>query len=67
MKRSAELARLVGLVTKYRHRWGDNPSLRLQVWVDRVNEIKQTDPALWQSFCLARGWDPDSDGYDLLA
>jgi hypothetical protein len=66
-KDKKELLRLSKLITKYAHRWGDNPPNRLLGWVDQFNEIKQTSKVAFIEFCKELDICLDSDGYDFLA
>jgi len=66
MSTVTELERLAGLLRKYAHRWGDNPSLRMQLWIERYEDLKRADKAGWQAYCDKRGLDRTHNGYDCL-
>ena len=56
------------MLAKYAHRWGENPSQRMQDWVDELNDLIEKSEA-WKVYCEQRGWERDhkADAYDFLA
>lgn len=70
MNRS-EILRLSHLVTKYSHRWNENPSHRMLNWVDELNDLiteaKTKNSAEWRALCDSQGWAYDINAYDSLA
>lgn len=54
-------------INKYAHRWGENPSRRLQDWVDEYNDIKRENKPAWEEHCKKNGFTLGHDAYDCLA
>jgi len=63
----SRLKYLSGMISKYAHRWGEDPSSRLTGWVWEYNDIKDGRPEEWKAYCEANGFAEDHDGYDVLA
>ena len=58
---------LRGMLNKYSHRWGENPSQRMYDWVDEYNDIKTDNRSVWDLYCKETGLAPDHDAYDCMA
>ena len=55
-------------ISKYAHRWGENPSARMYRWVDTYNDLKQKHRhGAWLTYCKKNGYDPHHDAGDNLA
>ena len=54
-------------INKYAHCWSENPSRRLQDWVDEYNDIKSEIRPAWEEHCKKNGFSPGHDAYDCLA
>lgn len=63
----AELETLSNNISKYAHRWGDNPSARMYKWVDTYNDLKEKHRSAWVTYCKKHGFSTDHDAYDNLA
>lgn len=68
---TSEILRLSHLVTKYRHRWNESPSVRMMTWVDDLNDLiseaKAQHTSEWRALCDSQGWAYDINAYDSLA
>jgi hypothetical protein len=68
-----ELSRIGGLLSKYKHQYGEmvrlnkDISLRMYKWIDRYNEIKEKHDKEWGSYCEKNGFCPTHDAYDNFA
>jgi hypothetical protein len=62
---------LQSLLGKYRHRWGANPSARLQSWAVEydalVDQIKSAGWLRWAGYCESRHLPVDVNAGDHLA
>ena len=62
---------LSDLVSKYSHRWNENPSVRMMTWVDDLNDLiaeaKTQHGTQWKAMCDRQGWAYDINAYDSLA
>jgi hypothetical protein len=65
-KTIARLEYLGKMIAKYSHRWNENPSARLQGWVDEYNNIRSNNRNLFDAWCDAKGYAKDHNGYDCL-
>ena len=54
-------------ISKYKHRWGENPSNRLAGWVDEYNQIKDDHRDSFLAFSKKYGYHSSHDAYDFLA
>lgn len=54
-------------LNKYAHRWSENPSRRLQDWVDEYNDTKRENRPAWEEHCKKHGLTTSHDAYDCLA
>ena len=69
MNREQVLSRidyLVNLLTKYKHRWDENPSPRMMGWVDELNEVIELWPNVYREYCEKNGYEPGT-AHDVLA
>jgi hypothetical protein len=62
----ARLEYVGNMIAKYSHRWGENPSRRLQGWVDEYNDIRANNRQAFTAWCAEHGY-ADHNGYDRLA
>lgn len=58
---------LGAMLSKYAHRWGENPSLRLMNWVDEYNDLKQTENEAFLAYCKRHIYDISHNAYDCMA
>jgi len=58
---------LGGMISKYSHCWGENPSARLSGWVIEYTNLKHANREAFNAFCDKHGFDRSHDGYDCLA
>lgn len=62
---------LSDMLAKYAHRWtihnNNEPSHRMQLWVDELEQIRATQPDAYALACERFNWDPRSTAYDALA
>lgn len=61
------LTYLKGMLSKYSHRWGENPSQRMYGWVDEYNDVKVDNSVVWSFYCRTNGLSPQHDAYDCMA
>lgn len=54
-------------MNKYGHRWGENPSPRMESWVYEYNDIKSDNKPAWEEYCKKNGFTLGHDAYDCLA
>lgn len=54
-------------ISKYKHRWGENPSRRLQGWVDEYNKIRDDHLASFIAYSKKHGYHTSHTAYDVLA
>jgi len=71
MNKEAEFKKLDKItknLTKYAHRWGANPSVRMMAWVDTIQDIRWKNIDLWMEYCESRyGGYWGQNAYDFLA
>lgn len=65
----ARLGELSRLISRYKHRWGENTSSRLYGWVDEYDRLRRQDYETFLAYCKSVGndVDPHHTGHDLLA
>ena len=61
------LTYLRGMLVKYSHRWGENPSQRMYDWVNEYNDIKADNRPMWDLYCKMSLLSPQHDAYDTIA
>lgn len=61
------LENISGNLSKYKHRWGENPSARMYSWIDEYEKLKTANPEAWKEYCKKHGYSVHHDGYDNLA
>lgn len=59
------------MVSKYAHRYNENPSRRMIKWVDElddlISDLRHNHTKEWKELCKSEGWDPTVNAYDCLA
>lgn len=64
----ARLEKLNKSINQYAHRWNENPSQRMQGWVDEYNELKQKHKdGAWKAYCDKNKLTTSHNAYDCLA
>lgn len=61
---------LAGMLAKYRHRWGEFPSERMQAWAAEFDDAKESSyPGIiaWKRWCDQHGYDYSVNAGDILA
>lgn len=58
---------LGGMLSKYAHCWGKNPSIRMVAWVDEYNNLKAAHDGEWQEYCEKHSFALTHNGYDCMA
>ena len=64
----ARLDKISANLHRYAHRWtyDQEPSARMQGWVDEYNRLIEENPALFAEYCEERGFEIHN-AYDALA
>lgn len=64
----ARLEKLNKSINQYAHRWNDNPSQRMQGWVDEYNDLKSAHKdGAWKAYCDKNKMSHGHNAYDCLA
>jgi hypothetical protein len=63
----AQLETLSKNISKYSHRWNENPSSRMYRWVDTYNDLKDKHKSAWTTYCKKHGFSLSHNAYDTLA
>lgn len=69
LQRFEKQRKLADQLSKYGHRWNENPSSRMANWVDEYNNTKEKfqKEGIWDEYCKKYGFFTGHDAFDSLA